>query len=187
MNTPLDIDYRHVNKTDALEALIRRRVEKLDRVADRLSSCHVSVEKPNQHQDSGRPYRVRVVLHHPPGKELVVDRGSSGGDVHEEVHQVVEEVFDAAERKLKKMLDKMHGKVKSHPHQQPTAVVMDVDREARRGRLRSLEGEELFFDDLSSADDFDHLDIGDGVSFVKENGEDGPFASAVRVEYKVTL
>ena len=187
MQIPLDIDYRNVNKTEALEDRIRERVAKLDRLSDKLSSCHVSVEKLHQHQDSGRRFRVRLVLHHPPGQEVVVDRNSSGGDVHQEAHQVVDEVFDTAERKLKRLLDKLHGDVKSHPQQEPSAVIVEIDHEKGEGRLRTLEGRELFFNDETSVDEFRHLDVGDGVSFIEGHTEEGPYANSVRLEYKPTL
>lgn len=187
MHVPIEIDYRNVNKTEALETRIRDRIAKMDKLSDKLSSCHLSVEKLHEHQDSGRRFRVRLVMHHPPGQELVVDRNSSGGDVHQEVHQVVDEVFDSAERKLKKLVDKLHGDVKSHPHQEPTAVIMEIHREAGEGRLRSVEGQELYFNRTTSPDDFDHLDEGDGVSYIEAHTEEGPYANSVRLEYKPTL
>lgn len=74
MQVPLEIVYRGVNKTDALETLIREKVDKLEQICDHIISCHVAVEQAHEHPSAGSPYRIRINLSVPPGHELAADK-----------------------------------------------------------------------------------------------------------------
>jgi len=58
MQVPLMMTFRNVQKSADIEALVRRRAAKLERVCPYLVSCRISVEKPQAHQKSGNPFRV---------------------------------------------------------------------------------------------------------------------------------
>jgi hypothetical protein len=60
MQVPLNMTFRNVRKSADLEALIRKQARKLERVCSHLVSCRIAVEKPQAHQKSGNPFRVRV-------------------------------------------------------------------------------------------------------------------------------
>ena len=62
MKVALEITFRGLERTDALEALIREKADSLERVCDHITSCRVAVEVPQQHQRRGRAYHVRITL-----------------------------------------------------------------------------------------------------------------------------
>ncbi|MFO7930565.1 MAG: HPF/RaiA family ribosome-associated protein [Thermodesulfobacteriota bacterium] len=109
MEKPLEITYRNVEKSEDIDALIREKAAKLDEMHDRITSCRVSVEKPQQHQRSGNDYRVRIDMHVPPGKDLVVSRDTSEGDMHDPLKVVVTEAFKKMEKQVKKVKGKQQG------------------------------------------------------------------------------
>jgi ribosome-associated translation inhibitor RaiA len=41
MQTPLEISFHNMERSEAVEAKIRQRVEKLEKYFDRITSCHV--------------------------------------------------------------------------------------------------------------------------------------------------
>ena len=82
MRVPLEISFRGVEKTQAIEGLIREKAAGLEKVCSYIVSCRVAVEVPQEHQKSGRPYRIRITLNVPPGHEVVVRRESSEGMLH---------------------------------------------------------------------------------------------------------
>ncbi len=106
MEVPLEITYRNVEKSQDIDELIREKAAKLDGMHDRITSCRVSVEKPQEHQRSGNNYRVRIDLRVPPGKELVVRREAGEGDMHDPLRSLITEAF----RKISKQLKKVKGK-----------------------------------------------------------------------------
>jgi cold shock CspA family protein len=182
MRLPLEISFRNILKTEAVEALIRRKADDLKRMHENIISCRVVVEAPQQHQRSGRAYRVRVTLTVPPGHELVVSRDPSGGELHEELTSVIRDAFEAARRQLQKLAEKQRGRVKTHPEQELMAIVVRLFREQGYGFLRALDGREIYFHrNAVLNDDFDRLEVGTGVRFDEGLGEEGPQASTVQI------
>jgi cold shock CspA family protein/ribosome-associated translation inhibitor RaiA len=184
MEIPLEITYRGVQKTDGIESLIREKAAKLDRICDKLISCRVAVESPQQHQNSGSPFRVRINMRIPPGHELVVRRESSKGDIHDPLHTVLRTAFEAAYRQLKEHTEKKQGdvKTKSHVDADNTGFVIRLFREEGYGFLKNINGEEYYFHRNSVLqNDFERLEIGTGVRFFPSEGDEGPSASSIHI------
>jgi ribosome-associated translation inhibitor RaiA len=123
MRPILEVHYRNVEKAPAIEELIQEKVDKLQQVFSDVMSCRVSIERPQQHQQVGNPYRVRLDLKIP-GGEIVAVRESSKGDMHDSLLKVTRDAFSAARRRLRERGRKMRGDVKVHPEQQIQAVVV---------------------------------------------------------------
>jgi len=114
MQVPLEISFRGVQKTKAIENLIRRKTARLEQICNHMVSCHVAIEMPQHHQRSGNPFRVRIDMRVPVGHELVVKRESSEGDIHDALTKVLRKAFNAANRQLQELLERQRGKVKTH-------------------------------------------------------------------------
>jgi ribosome-associated translation inhibitor RaiA len=114
MRIPLEMTFRNVPANDAIAQFIRDKAAKLEDIHDGIVSCRVAVERPHEHQQNGNPYRVRINLRVPPGKELVVRRETTEGDLHDNLHAVVADAFEAIRRQVQKAKDKLHGEVKTH-------------------------------------------------------------------------
>jgi ribosomal subunit interface protein len=188
MKVPLELSFRDVEKTPELEDLIRDKVSKLERYCDHLNSCRVAVEKPQEHQRSGSPYRVRVNMTVPPGHELAVSREPGEGDLREEIQVAIRDAFDSAARQLKRLVDKQQGEVKQHPEQETMGLVSKLLPEEGYGFIQTQEGREIYFHRNSVLhDDFDRLETGTGVRYVEEPGEQGPQASTVQIVDKQSM
>jgi ribosomal subunit interface protein len=99
MQLPLQITFRHMDPSPALEARIRERADELDQFFDRITSCRVVVECANKRHQQGNLFEVRVDLT-VPGREIVVGRDSGANHAHEDAHVAVRDAFDAARRLL---------------------------------------------------------------------------------------
>ncbi|MGA9165610.1 MAG: HPF/RaiA family ribosome-associated protein, partial [Thiobacillus sp.] len=60
MKTPLQITFRDIEHSDALEAHIREKAEKLETFFEPIMSCRVVVEMPHQHKQQGKFFSVRI-------------------------------------------------------------------------------------------------------------------------------
>jgi ribosomal subunit interface protein len=100
MGLPLRITYRDLERSDAIDASVRRHVEKLLTFEARIVACDVAIEAPHRHKQHGRHYRVRVGLA-VPGAELVADRNPDAGHSHEDVYASIDDAFDRAARVLR--------------------------------------------------------------------------------------
>ncbi len=94
MQIPLQITLRNIPKSEAVEAAIRRRAEKLDRYHRNIVSCRVVVEIPSRHKQQGKEFVVRLDIK-VPGSEIVVTH-----DHHEDLYAALQEAFHAAQRRL---------------------------------------------------------------------------------------
>lgn len=94
MKTPLQITFRDMERSDALETHIREKADKLEQFFADIVSCRVVVEQAAKHQQQGKPFNVRIDIG-VPGKELIVDK-----QAHEDVYVALRDAFDAAKRQL---------------------------------------------------------------------------------------
>ena len=102
------ITFRHMRHNEALEGIIRGRVEKLERFYDRISSCEVIVEAPHRASNKGpQQYQVRIHMS-VPGGEVVVERTPDVAD-YDQLQAAVRSAFDAARRQLRNHAERRRG------------------------------------------------------------------------------
>lgn len=94
MQTPLQITFRDIPHSDALDTHIREKAQKLEQFFSGVISCRVVVEQSAKHHHQGKPFNVRIDLT-VPGSEIVVDRKED-----EDVYVALRDAFDAAKRQL---------------------------------------------------------------------------------------
>jgi ribosome-associated translation inhibitor RaiA len=100
MTIPVQIVYRDFERTDAVDAYIRKHLDKLGGThAGHVVSCRVALEAPHRHKQHGRHYRVRIDMT-VPGAELVVDRSPDEGRLHEDAYAAIDDAFDHALRRV---------------------------------------------------------------------------------------
>ena len=180
MQQPLQITFRDIPHSDAVEAAIREKAEKLDQFFDKIMSCRVMIESPHSHHHQGRLYHVRVDIT-VPGAELVASRSPNKHHAHEDVYVAIRDAFDEAKRQLQEYKRKLKGKVKTHKtpaHGRVSELVPDQDY----GRIQTPDGRDIYFHRNSLVrGEYGDLEIGSEVRFVEEAGDEGPQASTVHV------
>ncbi|MFT5559828.1 MAG: ribosomal subunit interface protein, partial [Sphingobacteriales bacterium] len=62
MKQPLQITFREMAHSDAVEAHIREKVAKLEEFYAHLISCHVVIEQSHAHHQQGKLFRVSIDL-----------------------------------------------------------------------------------------------------------------------------
>jgi len=108
MQRPLQISFRGMESSQAVEERVHERIARLERVFDRITSCHVTIEAPHRHHQNGRIYEVKVDLR-VPGAELVTKQEGSNDHAHEDVYVALRDAFDAAERRLEDFAHRHNG------------------------------------------------------------------------------
>ena len=178
MELPVQITFRDMDHSDALEAYVRQRVSKLETLSARITGCHVAVESPHRHKQSGRQYRVRVDLT-VPGGELVVSNAQGDDVANQDAYAAIDEAFDEAKRRLREAVDVRRGDVKSHEHALHGRVAKLFSYEGY-GFIETQWGDEVYFHRNSVLNGaFGRLERGDHVRFIEEQGDDGVHATSV--------
>jgi cold shock CspA family protein len=182
MQKPLELSFRNVAKSDAIEDLVRQKVDKLERLCRYITSCRVTIDQPQEHQRVGNPYQVLVEVRIPPGHDLVVKREPGESNMHDPLDVIVRDSFDAMQRQVKKVVDQQRDEVKRHPEQENMAIVQEVNREEDYGFIRTVDGRSIYFHkNAVIQDDWDRIEAGTGVRFVEKMGVDGPQASTIQI------
>ena len=198
MQIPLQVTFRNVKSSEALEEWIREEAAKLETFYDRIMGCRVAVEMLHSHHRKGSRYHVRIDLTMPGGEIVikrepnVTDRMESAGRKkalkqlevdapQKHLRLAISSAFKAAGRKLQDYGRRQRGDVKVHEGQ-PIARVSQVFPEQGYGFLETEDGREIYFhEDSVLKNGFARLRAGTEVAFVEEQGEKGAQASTVRI------
>jgi ribosomal subunit interface protein len=188
VQVPVDIRFRHLEPSEALETTIRQRVEALERFSERITACHVTVDhvggkrratpgRSHHRQGTGSHYRVSIRLTLP-GAELFVGRDPEAHTNFEDAHAAVNEAFDAMRRQLQDAVRTTRHDVKQHVrpvHGRVTRLMTGF------GFLTTELGRELYFHEHAVIGGFEQLAVGDEVRVTEHpgEGEKGPQASTV--------
>ena len=178
MQIPLELTYRNLDGSPAIEERVRQRVQKLERLAPDLMACRVMIEAPHRHHHQGKIYHVRIDATLP-GHTVVVSRDPGAHHAHEDLQVAIRDAFDAAERRLQDLERRRRGEIKMH---EPMihGRISEISPNGDHGRIQTPDGRDLYFHRHALVEsDFDRLAVGDAVRFVEEMGEHGPQASTV--------
>jgi len=177
MKIPLQITFRNMERSEALERTVEERAGRLERYFDRIMGCRVIIEAPHRRRHQGKQFHVRIDLT-VPGQELVVGRDPAKHGTHEDMHVAIRDAFKAARRALQDYVRRMRGMVKTRVVP-PEARVVRLFANEGYGFLETPDGREVYFHENSVLDGFERLAVGSEVRFKEEKGEEGPQASTV--------
>jgi ribosome-associated translation inhibitor RaiA len=100
MNFPIQITYRGLDGSPALESYVRRRAAKLALHGAPLLGCHVVLAAPHHHKQHGCPFEVHVLMS-AEGEEIAVNHRAGGATaVDQDIYGCIDAVFDRAVRRL---------------------------------------------------------------------------------------
>jgi len=110
---PVQITFRHMETSPAVETRVRELTDHLGVFSDRIQTCRVVVDSPHRHHHQGKVFAVKVQLVLP-GEDVVVDMERPQRDGHEDVYVVLRDAFDAAKRQLQQRMASLRGDEKRH-------------------------------------------------------------------------
>jgi ribosome-associated translation inhibitor RaiA len=110
---PVDIRFRGMTPSPAVEAAVHRWVERLARAFDRIIHCEVVIEEPHRSQRHGQGFHVRVEVA-VPDCTIAVSRDPGLDPAHENVYVALNDAFRAARRQLQDHARIRRGDVKLH-------------------------------------------------------------------------
>jgi ribosomal subunit interface protein len=181
MQTPLEINFTGMERSDAVESHVRERVHKLEKFFGRITSCHVFIDAPHRHSRKGHHYEVRIEVRIP-GTELIVNKRPGDVNAHEDIYVAIRDAFNAMEQQLKKSKtqDRSEMRGREAPLQGRVAEIYPGEG---YGQIATNDHRLIYFHQNSVVDGkFGDLKAGDPVELVVQYGESekGPSASTVR-------
>lgn len=108
MAIPLELTFRHLDRSQHIEALVKAHVERLANLHDRIVGCHVIIDAPHQHHRKGNHYHVDIHLT-VPGRQLVVDCHPAEHEAAQNLGAAVHEAFDNISRQLREYVQTLNA------------------------------------------------------------------------------
>ncbi len=110
MDIPLQVSFRNMDASPAIETRVRDKAAKLEQYFHHLTSCRVVVEAPHRHRHKGKIFHIRIEMGVPRKPELVVSNEREENHAHEDVYVAIRDAFKTAERQLRDYAGQMEGK-----------------------------------------------------------------------------
>jgi cold shock CspA family protein/ribosome-associated translation inhibitor RaiA len=186
MDSPLEIAFHNLQPSAAIEAELRKHVDKLEHRFGRLTGCRVSVEKLHNQHRTGNLFEVHITLSIPGhGRDLAVSRPPQRARerfANPDIHVSIRDAFDAAGRQLEAFKGRVRSDVTPPGASAVTGQIALVEPGADHGFILNNVGSQLYFhrDSVTNAR-FENLKQGDTVHYVEEEGDAGPVATKVRL------
>jgi ribosomal subunit interface protein len=169
----VQITFKDMPSSPAIETNIRKRAEKLNRFYKHISSCRVMIDVPQKHKHQGKLFNVKVDVT-VPGKEIVATHKAD-----EDVYVAIRDSFNAVARQLEEYSRKRHGHVKTHNGVMHGHIVRMMPQEGY-GFIAGMDGNEYYFSMTNvSYPNFKQLAIGDAVEYFAETYSDGRHAQHI--------
>jgi len=102
MQTSPEVVFHDVERSAWVETYILERVQRLDRFAEGITSCRVSLTKDQASHHKGNRYSVMVEARTPPHHDLTARKARVVRDMHAQLPALINHAFGAIERQLKK-------------------------------------------------------------------------------------
>jgi ribosomal subunit interface protein len=122
----IQVTFRDMPVSDAVEARCWKEAEALERYFDRIVSCHVTIAESHRRRRQGNLFDVRINLSIP-GRELVVNRQAAEHQVDEDLDIALREAFDRMRRQLQDHVRRMRGQVKKRGRPEEIEKVSEVE------------------------------------------------------------
>lgn len=187
MQLPVEIVFKNMDSSEAMEAAINKWANKLNRAYPEIISCRVSIEAPSNKKLNGGLYHTKIDIKLP-GREIVVNRKPDLHHSYTDAYVSVHDAFKSAQRQLEAVVKRVKGKVKTHEEDASQGRIVSLSPENDCGWLESADGREIYFHRNSLlTGDFDRLTPGLEVRFIEHEDGEEPRASSVRLLGKRNL
>ena len=185
MQTDPQITFKNMQSSPAMEALIRQRIEALEQMHPRITSCRVVVEIPHRGAESAKlPLAVAVEVELP-GRPLVVGKDRQERHEMKNDHMApLNRAFEAVERQLKRINDIQGREIKTGDAQPQSGMIVRLFPDQSYGFVEVDNVPELYFTrNAVIGGDFDELEVGMLVHVTRatDEGPMGPQASSIKL------
>jgi cold shock CspA family protein/ribosome-associated translation inhibitor RaiA len=182
MQTAPEIIFHDVDRSAWVENYIQERLQRLDKFAEGITSCRVSLTQDQASHHKGNRYSVLVEVRTPPNHDLAAKKAKVIHDMQTQLPALINLAFGAIERQLKKTAQLRRGEGAIRQDGQPHGIVEKLFDEGY-GFLREIGDDRQVYFHRNSVlhGDFDRLSVGTEVRFTPQDGDDGPQASSVQI------
>ena len=175
-----EIIFHDVDRSEWVQSYIAERVQRLDRFAEGITRCRVTLTQEAAAHNKGNRYSVMIEVRLPPNHDLAAKKQKIIREMHTQLPALINLAFGAIETQVKRTAQLRRGEVKPR-NGEPRGLVEKLSPDGY-GFIRSFDNQEFYFHRNSVLHgDFERLTIRAEVRFSPEEGEEGLQASSVQL------
>jgi cold shock CspA family protein len=172
--------------SEFIEALVRERVERLQRFHPNITGARTVVEVPHRSAEGGKmPIGISVEIDVPGHKTIVAKGEQDRREMKGDQSAIINRVFEAVERQLEQTTAIMNREVKNHAAANgDTGIVVRIFPDQNYGFVEVKDSPDLYFSrDVVASGTFDDIEVGTVVHVTRaaSEGPMGPQASSVKL------
>ena len=112
MDTPVEIHFHGIEKSEAIEERVRWKVSKLEKHFGRMTRCRVVLEAPHRSPAKPKVFQIKIEISLPRRQPIVVSHEREGSHASEELLLALRDAFEAALRKADGVASKIAERTK---------------------------------------------------------------------------
>ena len=175
-----EIIFHDVDRSEWVENYIVERLGRLEKFAEGITRCHVTLAQEVASHSKGNRYSVMVEVRLPPNQDLAAKKQKVVREMHTQLPALINQAFGAIETQLKKTAQLRRSEMKTHDSE-ARGLVASLSPEGF-GFIRSFDNQDVYFHRNSVLNgDWKVIEAGSLVAFAEEQGDRGPQASSVRL------
>ena len=170
MQTPINIQFHQMEKSEAVTARLKDKTYELEKKFGQFISCHIIIEQDNKNQNQGRLFKIKINLNLPK-KEIIVNN-QKDDDIFVVVRDAIASLTRQLEDHDRKRHDSRVGHGKIHD-KILSGQVIKLFKEEDYGFILSNDDEYYFSATNVHGADFNHIKLGDEVKFIEIVADEG--------------
>lgn len=127
MKTPLEISFKGLDKSRAVESKVAERATRLEKHFDRMTHVRVVVSAPNKLAHKGKNFEVKLEIGIPGASPLIISEVPEGNDARSDLMMAIRNAFDSAERRLDELAERLGGSAKKAERERRRPAKADVE------------------------------------------------------------
>jgi len=174
-----EITFPDFEPSQAIRSEIEGYLARLEKIFDRIITCHVAIRAPHLHQKKHIYY---LSLHlEIPGEDIIITHEPGKNIAHANIHVAIRDAFNALHRKLRKQIEKRRETTPPRDTYK-TATVISFDPNDGYGFIQDAQGREIYFHQNSLIhQQRAEVKPGTKVRFVEEHGEKGTQVTSMTI------
>src|SRR5258708_2824362 len=179
MQVAPEVIFKGVARSAWVADYVAERLVHLERFAQDITSCHVTLSREQRSHHKGNRYSVMVQVRVPRQHDLAVRKQKQIRDMRTQLPAIINEAFGAIETQLKRTIARRRHEEKAH-NGQPHGMVEKIFPEEGYGFIRALEIDRQVYFHRNSVlhHDFQRLTLRTQAPFAPEEGGQCPPASS---------
>src|SRR5947207_12171654 len=114
MQTAPEVIFNGVDRSAWVENYVAERLEHLEKFAQDITRCHVTLSREQSSQRKGNRYSVMVEVRVPPQHDLAVKKQKQIKDMDTQLPAIINEPIGAIQTQLKRTIARRRLHVKAH-------------------------------------------------------------------------